>query len=340
MTIAPQVPSWLHAHPSSAVLDVVSGGTRGDKTPLVVKFTFFALKSNLPASLRTTFVATYSSTSGDAKVVSLDLLLPLHLACRLRPPVKTAQFKLTLETAAGPLPLTDIFEDTIYACADAGVDMTAALGPSAAAAMAFQMWSPDTLSGAIAVVSILVSKQGGRYRLQSDSLPALYVVAQELRRRLVSRFQDGPDPKPVTCVDELPINSYFLYINEHFNRRKLLEDLYAQLNDRAHMFRTVQKRLLVRFKDKNPSLMEGLSELMETTYSRILQLSDEIEENQQIVARLMNDISCISKLLCLMLHLCHESVSEEDRALLERYLCVDMCEGHENGWEESVRIYP
>lgn len=39
-----------------------------------------------------------------------------------------------------------------------------------------------------AVVSILVSKNAGRYRIQADSYPALLMVLEELERRLNARI--------------------------------------------------------------------------------------------------------------------------------------------------------
>lgn len=38
--------------------------------------------------------------------------------------------------------------------------------------------------------SIIVSKSGGRYRIQADSVPVLYVLASELLKRLTIRLRE------------------------------------------------------------------------------------------------------------------------------------------------------
>ena len=45
------------------------------------------------------------------------------------------------------------------------------------------------------------------------------------------------------------------------------------LNDRAQQFRVIQKRLLVRFKDKNPAPMNKMDALLDDTYRTLMELS-------------------------------------------------------------------
>ena len=66
-------------------------------------------------------------------------------------------------------------------------------------------------------------------------------------------------------------------ISEHYGLRVRLTELQALLNDNAHQYRVVCKRLLVRFKDKNPSPLGGLEVLARETYEKIMTLSDEVD---------------------------------------------------------------
>lgn len=50
----------------------------------------------------------------------------------------------------------------------------------------------------------------------------------------------------------------------------------AQLNDNAHQFRVIEKRLLVRMKDRTYLPMGGLEVLMHETYNCILQTADKV----------------------------------------------------------------
>ena len=53
-----------------------------------------------------------------------------------------------------------------------------------------------------------------------------------------------------------------------------------ELSRRAQEFRSIQKRMLVRFKDKSPAPMANMDTLMETAYAEIMGLADRWEEEQ------------------------------------------------------------
>jgi Bardet-Biedl syndrome 9 protein len=257
-------------------------------------------------------VATYLSPSGEPRVTLHSVALPLHLACRPKPAAKAAQFKVTLDTEHPAQPLTDLFDDFLLSAHDLGTDVGELLGSSAAQAMGFQFWSNSPLDAAgpssssssssssyqlPAVVSILVSKAAGRYRVQSDSLPALLLIVAELEQRLSVRLahingggggnaaggrnrldsasaSTSLPPGSIKCEDPLPLAEFFATITAHFETRRSLNDLLSRLNDTAHQFRMVQKRLLVRFKDRNPTPLGGLDSLMRESYNTLLRLSE------------------------------------------------------------------
>ena len=71
--------------------------------------------------------------------------------------------------------------------------------------------------------SILLSKQTGRYRVQSDELGGVLLILLELERRLVERLQQLQQ-RPNTLVritynDELPLRSYYDMVNVHYDSR-------------------------------------------------------------------------------------------------------------------------
>jgi Bardet-Biedl syndrome 9 protein len=251
-------------------------------------------------------VATYQSANKEPRVAHHTVTVPLLLACRPRPALKTGLHKLTLSTLHPALPLSELFEDFLSSAKEY---MDVGDGTSSASSLGFQLWAsseqilgvgpgsgPGAGSGSggpsaaqqPAVVSILVSKNAGRYRVQSDSLPALLLVLSELERRLSKRIEtfqseggmdrEGAEEKEggraVTCDDEYPLQEYFACIRAHFELRSRLAEQLSLLNDSAHQYRMVQKRLLVRFKDRNPTPLLGLDALMRESYHSLLRTSE------------------------------------------------------------------
>ena len=374
-------------------------------------------------------VATYTSPGGDPRVSTHSVPLPLAVACRLKPASKNATHKLTLDTPGVPaLSLTELFEDMVVANAETG---SLEEVPGQANAMGFQMWSSggsgDLLpeEGAAAasssssssasagqsvpassLVSILVSKNAGRYRVQSgtaasrawamrativtiprrhnntvntptpfltittiivivttnitifattitiftiaitDSMPALFLVVDELEKRLNARLaQKGvvatassSQGRLVSTEDTYPLNDYFAVIRAHFHTRRQLADQVSLLNDRAHQFRMVQKRLLVRFKDRNPTPLGGLDALMKESYASLITTSDTVQESQRRVGRLMGDLTNASRLITLLATM-RCGLSPQERLILDSFLCPQLEEGlggEQSGWEELV----
>ena len=164
-----------------------------------------------------------------------------------------------------------------------------------ATSLGFQMWSTNHVitdkssetnnsnnndNNQPAIVSILVSKNTGRYRIQSDSLPALLLIVVELEKRLNKSIkgvlinkEEIPENRIVTCEDEYPLQEYFSCMKSHFELRITLGEKLSNLNNSAHQFRMIQKRLLVRFKDKNPTPLLGLDTLMRESYDSLLKIS-------------------------------------------------------------------
>lgn len=137
-------------------------------------------------------------------------------------------------------------------------------------------------STVLPVVSILASKNAGRYRVQADSFPALALVLNTLESRLsrhITAAQQqsnaaGASPVVVTFEEPLTglIESYLLHIAEHLQLRHVLNHKLSALEHRATQYRMVEKRLLVRFKDKNPASLGGLDVLLQESYQEILHL--------------------------------------------------------------------
>ena len=92
-------------------------------------------------------------------------------------------------------------------------------------------------------VTILSSKNSQRYRIQSDNLPALWLLIQSLETRLHAMF-DGSNsnrqdssasssqnsPLEFSYSASLPLHEYFTEIETHFHKRNKLQVLMVRLD--------------------------------------------------------------------------------------------------------------
>ena len=183
-------------------------------------------------------------------------------------------------------------------------------GPAAAAqgnALSFQFWCGDE-------ITVIVSKSGGRYRLQSNSVEAMWLLADELIARLAAYFaaETGPAPPEgrfaISFSEALPLDDFFILVDAHFAARSAVSASTAMLAERATQFRAVQKRLLMRYKarrspfsaclpqpllrcrrrpgqDKAPQPLAELSALLEGSFRQLQEAGVAAERAQRDVRR-------------------------------------------------------
>eukprot|EP00752_Nemacystus_decipiens_P002953 g2744.t1 len=208
-------------------------------------------------------------------------------------------------------------------------------------------------------VSVAVSKNSGRYRVQSESLPALSVIATEVVRRLREYFGEpgagrdrgrqerpasdegktNPDEGPcrlrIDYSEALPLQEFYSIIDDHFQRRVDLQSASERLNRAAHQYRVVEKRLLSRFKDRNPAPLDNLDVVSEETYQRLIELCDDVERAQGYLAVSAANLGCAARLVALLAQ--HRfQLPSKDHALLLAHLFPDVTDTGDQGWEECV----
>merc|ERR1712216_383799 len=153
-------------------------------------------------------------------------------------------------------------EDVVAEGAEAGAS-------GAANVLTFQYWNGMD-------VTVLVSKSSNRYRLQSNDFHCMWLILHTLTKRLIQYFQGarGPDGEPTTDFaielgHPLPLELYFSAIDNHLSMRHQVAQLRKMLEDRSHQFRSVQKRLLVKFKERNPAELNHLQSLLAGTCQQL-----------------------------------------------------------------------
>ena len=125
-------------------------------------------ETHIVSSLEMSIVTTFLSGEGVPQSIHHNLPLPLSLVIKPCPPIKDADFKVTLSTNKPAVSLLELFPEFVL-----DSSMTNAAG--------FQLYGGP-------VITVLSSKTSQRYRLQSENLPSTWIMTDFVKRRLEQKF--------------------------------------------------------------------------------------------------------------------------------------------------------
>mmetsp|Transcript_45793 Transcript_45793/g.143249 ORF Transcript_45793/g.143249 Transcript_45793/m.143249 type:complete len:891 (-) Transcript_45793:279-2951(-) len=300
-------------------------------TPLVIPFCFACDERVLPSSLKVTASAAYRSEKGEVFHGCAQFQLPLALVADLALPVKQNAFRFTLETDRDPVSLLRLFDDMLSQPHMTDDVLSSVAGTAGGSVLSFA-YRGGAIGGAPLTATVLVSKNAGKYRVQSASLPALWLVSEQLVRRLQSHFEGSV---ALSYGEQLPLHDFFSQIDEHFACRVELRQLRSEMNDAAQQYRVIERRLLVRFKDRNPVALNKLDVLMVDTHEKLLYLARMVEDMEARRTYAATALSCTAHLVVMLLQL-RFGLDGENAAALRSYLAPDAADTDEEGWEEHV----
>ncbi|KAM3613772.1 uncharacterized protein V6R79_004898 [Siganus canaliculatus] len=282
-----------------------------------VTFSAFLNGRYPPADLSGDVTVSYSSPTGVPRVLQARFNLPLALVCVASSPAKTTNFKITVETNQAPVDLNSIFPEFSAKSEDKDGN-----------SLAFQF-----LSGA--KVTVVASRTSQRYRIQSDSFADMWLVVKELLHRFDRHFSKlGVKDFRKSFSGPLPLQEYFLSVDQHFQLRVSAQQYQDLLSERAVQFRAIQRRLLTRFKDKTPAPLQNLDTLLDATYSQVMALAEAAEENRAALDEAFVRLRSATHLLVLLLSL-WQGLTPEQTAILEATLLPLLQDTPQLGWEES-----
>lgn len=322
------LPPGFHAPSVDFCIPLVKAGSA---TPLCVPIRIRASRTLVPSSLLAEAVAAYITPKGEPRSARCHLRLPLALACTVVPPLKNCEFMFSIETNREPLQLQDIFPDVLTPAMETSQEV---------AKMAANVMTCQYHAAGVDV-TVLVSKKSGKYRMQSGSFDALALLTNELVERLTQLFKAEPAeqgssvaaPLQVSFKEMLPMADFFLQIDQHFDLRVKLSNLRKDLDKAAHQFRVIQKRLLVRFKDKNPSSLSHLDVLMNATYEHVADLAAEMDAVKADFSKASNQLVAGTRLILMLIRLKHD-LNKESYDVLSQHLSPIVNDNSEQGWEE------
>jgi Bardet-Biedl syndrome 9 protein len=338
--------------------NVVSlGNIRGGSqhTPIIVPIVILGGDSCIPSSLQCDVMAVYTTPNGESRTASCTFSLPFSLTGHIVPQKKSATFKLTIDTNRGALGTDQIFEDLM--------EGTDAEWRSSATQNSITFQYNDGSD-----VTMLVSKNAGRYRIQSGTFDALWLFTSELVRRIKAYFaqqeqmksqqekqskgkarkvddddfeeheeETKPDDKAfsITFDEGIPYRPFFDVVDQHLESRWGVSRENEKLTNLAAQIRSVQKRLLIRFKERNPTPLNNIDLLFEDTYRRIIDCSKKMEDHQANLKKSTASLSCAISMILLLVQIKH-NLPERDIQVLKEYLSPNVNDCEEQGWEEMT----
>ena len=284
-----------------------------------VPFIFRARPEELPIDMHAQVVATYSrSEVAESHCVRCEFVLPLCMVAQVCPLVRTAKYKVTLETGGARVPqLVDWFAD-IPRSDDATTEQANAPAISIRYNCGLE-------------VSLLQSKNAGRLRVQSHEFEGIWLIADQVYRRVIA---SDPSAK-ISSSEPIPLKEYFEAVDEHLRCRHELASARSDLEKCSHQMRIIEKRLLVRLKDRNPSPLTNLQLLCDGTHSQIMAIADAADRCKTNFEFHSRRLSASTRLILLLLR-ARYSLNDEDMELLEAHLSPIDIDTVNQGWEERT----
>lgn len=326
VTIALKAPACFMVSQSSMHLEKVAPGG----TPQIIPLVFRVLNTTLCSGLDVIACASYFSGNNEPRTSVCEFRLPFALVAKLIQPVKNATYKIQLDCNRQPPPLQTLFASMLN---QPHVPVTFGQGVT-------NILSVQYVSGTDATV--LVSKSACRFCVQASEFASLWVLTQELIRGLREYFEvndteTDEGPFSIAYQDSLPLQDYFSLMDDHFALRKHLEELRSDLADRTQQYRVIQKRLLIRFKDRNPSPLNHLDALLSLTFEQVLQLTEAIAEVEQALRTVSCHLAAGTELVLLLVRYRFE-LDDDNFRMLRFLLSPEMNDSMDQGWEEQVDV--
>jgi Bardet-Biedl syndrome 9 protein len=310
--------------PLVAVPDTFSFASMGS-VPYNQEVCFYMKTNHIPSSLNVTACASYSyAVNGAPRITETKFRLPLKLIMKSGQHAsmtkmeqnqeeqksidkKTQQSglkKITIETNKPCANLTEIFPE-----------FSASFSQANGNTLVAQFFGHSNTS-----ISIQGAKSGSnKYRLQSDTLESLWLVAQEFIMRLKAHFKKQSQDVDIYFKETLPTEEFKLVIDKHLELRQSAESSKVMLEQCCIQFRAIQKRLLSKFKDKSPTSLDNMDALLEATHRQIVSVADSYLSTQKELTLLTNTLNCIGSLFVLLVSLVFR-LDEESLHIFESVL--------------------
>lgn len=272
-------------------------------TPAITTLKFLT-KPNLPCnSLDGQINLTYVINNLPRTATS-EFELPFFQICQQSKLQKEADYKITLTIKDPISSLSEIFPD-------------------------FKLETPNALSLKYfdgSHCTAILGKSGERCRLQGSSFHTLWLLSEQFSKRLTRQN--------LSFDEALPLQDFFSVIDKHLEARKSVKASEEELAKLTEQYTAIQKRLLVRFKDKNPAALNNLDYLLQLVHSQVAAAADSLESVQDELLVAGQQLSCAVSLILELLRL---RFGLDDRNMeVIRSVISPHVQNYESGWEECT----
>ncbi|KAG8342560.1 hypothetical protein TRVL_06608 [Trypanosoma vivax] len=269
----------------------------------------------MPSSLEARAVVLYTTGNSRNHSVSSTVRLPFILFARPAPPVKISNFALQLDTdQANPPSLLDVFSDM-----------------SQSKHISANMVTFEYLNGAD--VTLLVSKNASRFRLQASTMEALWPLAEEVQQRLYTYY--GPRVQ-FSMPEPIPLDDFLQVIDTHMAVRAELVEAKKNVALASQVFLAVQKRLLMIFRERNPVSSDAMETLLDECYRNLQKCTDAVSRSIPRQKQADAMLSCCAKLILMhvLVNRRNTLTNDTDVTLLQNLFFCAVGTNADMGWEE------
>ncbi|KAF7277935.1 hypothetical protein GWI33_009051 [Rhynchophorus ferrugineus] len=212
------------------------------------------------------------SSLGVPRTITKTALLPISLILEPCSCEKENTHKLTLSTNDAPVSLQTLFSEFSHEDISSN-------------SIAFKNAPGDT-------ATILLGKSSERYRIQSNSLTTMSVLVEQLTSRLKNYYKNNSTYR-ISFISSLPLVEIFEFVKEHYSTRQMVNDIQKKLAKLSAQFRLIQKRLIVKYRSKNPTPLKNLELLLNDTYSDIIFVTEFLENAKGKLVKTQTNLSCV-----------------------------------------------
>ncbi|KAI4461025.1 parathyroid hormone-responsive b1 [Holotrichia oblita] len=263
-------------------------------------------------------IASFITDLGVPRVCSKGTTLPLRLVYESCQPLKDNKHKITLNLNETSVPLVELFPEFI------GENSLS----SSSNAIGLKYFTPDSPP-----VTILAAKSSKRYRLQSEDLVCLNLLVEEVVRRLKEYYANRKS-FTITYSAQLPIDECVKCVKNHFEIVQEMTSLQDELNLLSSQYRLIQKRLITKFKQKNPTPLNNLDILLQKTYEDITNVITKLQDKKNCLQNSQIKLSCILNLLKMLINLMDEN--GKNMEMINATFLSQVCDYENQNWEDTV----
>lgn len=303
ITLSISVPPWLHLQAHQRTIRIP---TLMDMKPHRIVVPVRPAPYGVPSSCPIRVFASYKCPQkGDIlQFSSFHIPVPPSLFLMPIAPIKTTSAaagggKFTVETPSLPaVPLTTLFPEfssNLYPTHLASNSTMQKVASIATHVLSFRI-------PAGAEMTIITSKSGGRYRIQTNAnVECLAGLMHVFCSRLYQYWVDAlskkdPDarvPAILHVLEGVPMAQVIQSIQNHVAARLALRSQHLLLSSQCEQYRNVLRRLLVRLRDKTATDTEALFRYLELVEGQVANAAANVQGSQDSVASTSNVLAAM-----------------------------------------------